>query len=128
MTGPSDSRAYRAGVGVAFATSFLTVWTTIVRDDGTGAGWFLVIMAAMVGAFAAWFRPAGMARTMVGVAVMQVLHGLAVATAPSTATIPDAPFKALVSSLVFAALWLVSATFFHIASKKNRGAAEPNAA
>ena len=34
--------AYRAGVGIAIVASFLTVWTTIVRDDGTGIGYFMM--------------------------------------------------------------------------------------
>jgi len=117
MTGSSGNRAYRAGVAVALLASFLTVWTTIVRDDGTGIGWFLVIMAAAVGAFSAWFRPAGMARAMLGVAIMQGLLGVAIATAPSTASMPDGPFKALLFSGFFTALWLISATFFRVASK-----------
>ena len=111
------SRAYRAGVGVAVVTSFLTVWTTIVRDDGTGVGWFLVIMAAVVAAFAAWFRPAGMARAMIGVAVMQLLLGIAIATAPITALVPGAVMRALIASGGFAALWLVSAACFRAAAK-----------
>ena len=119
----SESRAYRAGVAVALVASFLTVWTTVVRDDGTGTGYFMVIMAAVVGAFSAWFRPAGMARTMLGVAIMQVLLGIAVATAPSTAGIPDGPLKALLFSGFFTALWLISATFFRVASKKDHKAA-----
>ena len=114
------SRAYRAGVGVAVVTSFLTVWTTIVRDDGTGVGWFLVIMAAVVGAFAAWFRPAGMARAMIGVAVMQLLLGIAIATAPITALVPGAVMRALIASGGFAALWLVSAACFRVAAKGDR--------
>lgn len=115
--GASRSRAYRAGVGVASLASFLTVWTTIVRDDGTGMAFFLLIMAAMTGGFAAWFRPAGMARTMLGVAIMQALLGIAIATAPVTAGIADGPLKALVFSGFFTALWLVSAAFFRAAAK-----------
>ena len=123
MTGSSGSRAYRAGVAVAVVTSFLTVWTTVVRDDGTGIGYFMVIMAALVGAFSAWFRPAGMARTMVGVAVMQVLLGVATATAPSTASTPGGSLKAMLFGGFFTALWLVSAAFFRAASKSDREAA-----
>jgi hypothetical protein len=112
----SGSRAYRAGVAVALLTSFLTVWTTLVRDDGNGIGFFLVIMAAVVGGFSAWFRPAGMARAMFGVAIMQALLGVAIATAPSTASLPDGSFKALLFSGFFTALWLISATFFRTAT------------
>ncbi len=111
--------AYRVGVAVAILASFLTVWTTIVRDDGNGAGYFMVILAAAVGGFAAWFRPAGMARGMLGVAVMQALLGLLIATAPVTANEPDGPFKALLFNGFFMALWLLSATFFWVASKRD---------
>ncbi|WP_028970500.1 hypothetical protein [Sphingomonas sp. URHD0057] len=113
----SGSGAYRAGVATALVTSFATVWTTIVRDDGNGIGFFLLIMAATVGAFAAWFRPAGMARTMLGVAIMQALLGVAIATAPSIAGLSDGGFKLLLFSGIFAALWLMSAALFCAAAK-----------
>ena len=114
MTG-SSNRAYRAGIAVAVLASFLTVWTTIVRDDD-GGGFFLLIMAAAVGAFAVRFEPAGMARTMVGVAVMQLAFGLAVATAPVVASTPDGSLRALLFNGFFAVLWLVSAGFFRVAA------------
>jgi hypothetical protein len=123
MTGPSENRAYRAGVAVAIITSFLTVWTTIVRDDGSGIGFFLLIMAAVVGAFAAWFRPAGMARTMMGVAVMQAALGMLIATAPITASAPGGPSRALLFSAFFSVLWLISAACFRAAAKGHREAA-----
>jgi hypothetical protein len=116
----SGSRAYRAGAAVALMASILMIWSTIVRDDGDGVGFFLVIMAAAVGGFSAWFRPAGMARTMFGVAVMQALLGLAIATAPSTASLPDGPFKALSYSGFFTVLWLMSAILFRATAKENR--------
>ena len=126
MTRPGESRTYSAGVAVAAVASLLTVWTTIVRDDGTGMSHFLLIMAAVVGGFAAWFQPAGLARTMLGVAIMQALLGVATATAPSTASLPDGSGKALLFSGVFAVLWLVSAGFFRAASKRDhRPAAAP---
>ena len=109
--------AYRAGVFVAMVTSFVTVWTTIVRDDGNGIGFFLLIMAAAVGAFAAWFRAAGMARTMLGVAIMQALLDVAIATAPSTANLPDGGLRILLFSGILAALWLASAALFRAAAK-----------
>ena len=120
MTRSSESRPYRAGVAVAVLTSFLTVWTTVVRDDGTGMAWFSLVMAAVVGGFAAWFRPAGMARTMLGVAVMQALLGVATATAPITASLPDGGARVLLFSGIFTALWLISAAFFRAASRRDR--------
>jgi hypothetical protein len=120
MTGASEnagtSRAYRGGVALALITSLLTVWTTIVRD-GHGIGFFLLVMSAAVGSFAAWFRPAGMARTMLGVAIMQILLGVAIATAPLTARIAGASLRILLFSGFFTALWLLSAAFFRIAAR-----------
>jgi hypothetical protein len=116
----NESRAYRAGVAAALITSFLTVWTTIVRDDGNGIGFFMLIMAAAVGGFAAWFRPEGLSRTMIGVAIMQVALGAFIATAPPTASLPGGPFRALLFSAVFAALWLVSAALFRAAAKSDQ--------
>ena len=129
MAGCSKSRAYQAGIAVAIIVSFLVVWTTIVRDDGSGAGFFMVILAIGVGWFAAWFSPAGMARTMVGVAIMQALLGMLIATAPVTAAVPNGPSNALLFSGFFIALWLISANFFRIASKRDqeRTPARPHA-
>jgi hypothetical protein len=126
MTGSSEvagqasgSGAYRGGIAVAAVTALLTVWTTIVRDDGNGIGFFMVILAVAVGWFAAGFRAAGMARTMAGVAVMQVLLGLLIATAPVTAAVPGGSLKALVSSGALALLWLVSAALFRAAAQRD---------
>jgi len=113
----SGSRAYRAGVAIMLVTSLLTIWTTIVRDDGNGIGFLLLVVTAAVGAFAAWCRPAGMARAMLGVAVMQALLGIAVATAPVAASVPDGPLRTLIFSAVFVALWLISALCFRAAAK-----------
>jgi hypothetical protein len=118
----SGSRAYRAGVALAILTSFLTVWTTVVRDDGNGIGFFMVIMAVGVGWFAAGFRAAGMARTMVGVAVMQAAVGSLIATAPVTANVPGQSLNALLFSGSFVLLWLVSGAFFRAAAKGDREA------
>ena len=114
----SGSGAYRAGVGVAVLAAFLTVWTTIVRDDGNGIGFFMVIMAVGVGWYAVGFRAAGMARTMEGVAVMQAAVGSLIATAPVTANAPGESLKALLFSGFFALLWLVSGAFFRAAARR----------
>lgn len=120
---PNARRAFHAGVAIAIVTSLLTVWTTIVRDDGNGIGFFMLIMAAVVGAFAAGLRPAGMARAMGGVAIMQATLGSLIATAPSTASLPGGPGRVLLSSAVFALFWLISAAFFRSAAKGSSEAA-----
>jgi hypothetical protein len=117
MGSEKRSGSYRAGIGVAVVAALLTVWTTIVRDDGNGIGFFMVIMAVAVGWFAAGFRAAGMARTMLGVAIMQAAVGGLIATAPITANVPGESLKALLFSGVFLLLWLVSGAFFRTAAK-----------
>ena len=112
------SRAYRVGLGLAALTAFVTVWTTIVRDDGQGAASFMVILAAAVGALAVRMEAAGMARAMAGVAVMQVTLGLLFATAPSTIAQPGGPARARVWGAVLAGSWLASAACFRRASRK----------
>ena len=112
------SRAYRVGLGLAALTAFVTVWTTIVRDDGQGAASFMVFLAAAVGALAVRMEAAGMARAMAGVAVMQVTLGLLFATAPSTIAQPGGPARALVWGAVLAGSWLASAACFRRASRK----------
>lgn len=114
--------AYRIGVGVALLTSFLTVWTTIVRDDGHGGGFFMIIMAAGVGVFAARFEPMGVARAMLGVAVMQMAWGALLATAPVIANTPDGSARAMLFNAVFAGLWLVAAACFRAAGRRNSNA------
>ena len=125
MTGSSERWAYRAGVAVAVIASLLTVWTTVVRDDGSGTGYFMTIVAIAVGWFAAWFRSAGMARPMFGIAVMQVLLGIAAATAPSAVKLPGGWNKAVLFIGVFTALWLTSATLFRVAAKRDHEAGAP---
>jgi len=126
MTGSSEQarggRFYRAGLALALVTAFVTVWTTIVRDDGNGMDFFAVIMAAGVAGFATRFRATAMARGLFGVAVMQVLIGVAVATAPSTASLPGGALRVALASGTYAALWLMSALCFRLAPTCQPGA------
>ena len=109
-------RAYRAGMALAAVTCLVTVWATIVRDDGNGLGFFAVIMAAGVAGFATRFRAAGMARGLIGVAVMQGLIGVAIATAPSTANQAAGVFRIALASGAYTTLWLMSALCFRAAA------------
>lgn len=118
MSQPDKSRlAYRMGVAVMVVTPLLLMWTTIVRDDSGGAAAIMLIMAAGVGSYAARFQPSGMARAMVGVAVMQAALGALSATAPIAATYPDGPLKAMLFNGVFALLWLGAAGLFRAAGR-----------
>lgn len=126
LDGVRDSRLSRMGVAVAVAASLLTLWTTIVRDDGTGIGYFMLVAAAIVAAASARFQPGGMARAMLGVAIMQILLAALIATAPSTANIPGGATKVLLFAAFFTTLWLISAGLFRAAAKTRHPAAATN--
>lgn len=112
---------YGSGVAIAILTSFLIIWTTIVRDDGSGAALFMIILAACAGAFAVEGHAAGLARAMVGVAAMQTALGMLTATAPITATVPDGVLKAVIYNGIATILWLASAACFHSAANEPSG-------
>ena len=126
MVTNSGRIAYRAGIGVAVAASLLTMWATIVREDDVythaSLTFLFLVLTAWVGAFAAWFRPAGMARAMLGVAIMQALLIVAIATAPSAAAAPDGLAATYRFSGLFTVLWLVSAALFRGAARGEGGA------
>lgn len=115
----SASAAYRAGVAIAGATSFLIVWINVVvgmvsEDHPANLSFFGLILTAAVGALAAAFRAEGMARAMLGVAGAQALVAVAIATAPST----EWPLGILMLNSLFAALWLISAAAFRQAARR----------
>lgn len=121
MLQPDKARpAFRMGIALAAVTSLLIMWTTIVRDDSGGAAAIMLILAAAVGSYAARFQPAGMARAMVGVSVMQAALGGLAATAPITASYPDGPLKAVLFNGAFSLLWLGAAGLFRTAERRGK--------
>ena len=116
------SLAYRGGLAVALATAFVLIWINLAvgivgEDNPVNLSFFLLVFTSAVGVFAAGFRPDGMARAMLGTAVVQMLLALAIATAPPTQREPGAAMGVLLLCSFFAALWLVSAALFFKASK-----------
>jgi hypothetical protein len=114
----SGDPAYRDGVTTAFAAALLLTWVNVVggltgnQQNPQQVAFLVLFLTAGVGAFAARARPGGMARAMLGVAVMQaILTGLT-ATDPSTASDPRGVAGFLLLSGYFIALWLVSAAAF----------------
>lgn len=114
----SREAAYRAGAAVALAAALLLVWINlavgIVGDEGNPAnlGFFCLVLAAAIGTFATEGRPQGMARTMLGVAAMQALLGLALATGRTN----PQPIATLALTGGFIALWLLAAALFRKAA------------
>jgi hypothetical protein len=80
----SASTTYRAGLAVMIATAFVTVWTTIVHDDGNGLGSFGVVVTAAACAFVARGKADAMARAMLATAGVGALLAALLATAPIT--------------------------------------------
>ena len=71
----SDSRSYRAGVGLALTASFLTIWATgavgMIGDEGNPLNLMFaaVLLIALLGSALGGFRAGGMARAMAAAAV-----------------------------------------------------------
>lgn len=110
----SGSMAYRAGVVVAVGTSFLITWSNlavgIIGDENNPLNqiFFGVIAVALIGAFAARFRPGGMALAMAVTAAAQF----------ATAFLALA-YEHIVFGIVgvFSLGWLLSAWLFREAAR-----------
>lgn len=117
----SDNIAYRAGVGLALAATFLTVWANgavgmIGDEDNAYNLLFLgVIALALAGAIGAGFKPRGMFRAMAAAAVAQLCVSLGGLSADP---------RGAVLSAGFAGLWLLSAALFRIAAGAHERAAD----
>ena len=117
----SDSLAYRWGVMLALAASFLIVWINLAvgivgEDDPANVSFFGLVMMAASASFAAGFAAKGMARAMACVAVAQIALGVLVATAPINADVPPGPAALIALNGGFAVLWLLAAGLFHRAA------------
>ena len=125
----SGNPAYRAGVTLALAASFLLAWVNLVagvtgnQDNPVNFGFFVLVLAPAVSAFAVRGRAEGMARAMLGVAAMQAILTALAVTAPSTANSPRGIAGVMLLSGYFAALWLGSAAAFWQAARKAEVAA-----
>lgn len=122
----SRSNAYRGGALVALSASFVEVWMNAAvgivgsNDNPVNQGFFGIVVTAGACAFVARFRPDGMARAMLAVAVVQTLLAIAVATAPSTAQEAMGPWGVLALSAFFVGLWLVAAALFHLSASSRQ--------
>ena len=118
----SGNAAYRWGVGCALAAVFLLVWINgavgIIGDEGNAANLMYggVIAVGLAGAFAARFKPAGMARALAATAAAQAL----VAAIALAYGLGEATEVALINGF-FVALFGVSAALFSKASREQPG-------
>ena len=108
---------YLAAAAIGTGTGFLLVWANlavgIIGSERNDANYmfFGVIVVAVAGALVARFRPHGMAIAMVATAAALVL---AVAIG---VLVFDARAREALLTLVFAAMWLVSAALFRVAAR-----------
>lgn len=105
----SRSPAYRGGAALALLASFLIVWVNGAvgmigsEDHPYNLLFALAIVVALVGAVVTRFRPRGMARAMIGAAIVQASLGIAEMLADLTGGI-------LATAL--AGLWVFAAALF----------------
>jgi len=123
----SRSLAYRAAVALALATCFMLIVVTgavgIIGSEDNDANLMYVAMLAVgvIGASAARFRPDGMAKALVTMALAQVLIGIVALTGGmGSGEDADWPRDILGVTAMFAALWLISAWLFHSAAAGHR--------
>ena len=113
----SGNKAYRLAAGIAVVGVFLQVWANlavgIIGNENNPANlMFLAIpLVGVLGALLARFKPSGMARTLVAMAITQVLIGIT-AWAWVGANV-------LVVTVVFVMIWLMSAGLFRQAASSS---------
>lgn len=109
----SSNHAYRGGVALALAATFLIVWANgavgMIGDEGNPANLMFagVLAVALLGAILARFRPAGMALAMAAAGLTQAIAG-------GVGMLIDPLGGAFSTAL--ACLWLVSAALFRNAA------------
>ena len=116
-------RAYRSGVAVALAATFLLVWANGAvgligsEDDSANLLFGLVPLTALVGAIGAGFRPAGMARALLAAAIAKLLVTGAVLAIGWSTRSPIWPRELVFAGGGFGCLWLASAWLFGKAAR-----------
>lgn len=118
----SNKNAYRTAVVVALAAALILVWSSlglgIIGADGDPANlmYFGVLAVGVGGAFAARFRPYGMARTLVAMALAQAaVAGIALALGLGLPWSP--PVELLALNGFFVVLFVGSAWLFRSAAR-----------
>ncbi|WP_395825711.1 hypothetical protein [Archangium minus] len=117
MTG---NKAYRAAVGVALAAAFILVWMNLAvgligsEENPANLMYGGVLVVGILGAIIARFRPHGMALSLVGTALAQVLVVVIALIVGLAYNLGDT----LMLTGFFVALWLTSARLFRKAARE----------
>jgi hypothetical protein len=108
---------------MAVAGGFLLTWINlavgIIGDEDNPANIMFagVLATGLIGALIARFRPLGLSRTLVAMAIVQVAAGVTALAAGWGSTGENWPRPVLVLSGFFAALWTLSAWLFRHAAR-----------
>jgi hypothetical protein len=115
----SRSGVYRGAMAVALLTAFLLIWVNLavgfIGDEGNPANLMFagVLAIGLIGAIAARFRAAGMARAMAATAFAQALvAAIALVAGGLGGNEAHWPAELLIPSAVFTGLWLAAAWLF----------------
>lgn len=117
--------AYRTAVGIAVVAAFLLIWLNLAvgiignEDNPANAMFAGVLAIAVIGAVAARFRPAGMARACAVTAIAQALVAVIALATGAGAGSAKWPIDVLVLSIFFTGAWLIAARLF-VAAARNR--------
>ena len=116
--------AYRAGVGVALAAAFILVWTVgavgVIGEDGDRADLMYggVLAVGLIGAVVARFRPDGMARALLAMALAQAVVGVIALIAGKHQAPLSSVYEIVGLNAFFAALFIASAWLFRHAARR----------
>lgn len=119
----AGNTAYRAAIGIALAAGFILVWLVgavgVIGEEGERADLMYggVLGVGVIGAVIARFRPQGMARALLAVALAQALVAvIALITGKHQAAITSA-FEIVGLNAFFVALFSTSAWLFRRAAR-----------
>ena len=120
--------SYRIGAGLAVLASVLLLWSTgavgiIGSEDHPANLLYLgVILAAFVGGVVSRFRADGLSLSMISAAVIQIVIGIVAVLRGWGVGSENWPRPVIVLSILFALIWLASATLFRRAARAHRAA------
>ena len=120
------TRAYRFGVAVAAVGAFALAWINgavgIIGNEENEANllFFGVLAVGVAGSLIARFRAKGMAIALYATALAQVLVAALAITTRLGASGPAWPRGIMIMTVIFSTFWLVSASLFSKAAKRER--------
>ena len=121
----TGNRAFTAAAAVALLVSFLSVWITgavgIIGNESEDFNLLFVgvILIAMAGSAIVLFRPKGMAVVMYAAAAAQAAVPVVASVIGDSAMAAIWSREVVVLTVVFTAMWLVSARLFRAAARRD---------